>query len=135
MNKTSRNTLLVIALGATTAHAAQDLEEVIVTADFRDSELMTSAASVSVLGELQIEERGAQHLEDVLGAAPNVSWSTGASRRQTSRIAIDHIATDHSPIGIDHIDPAAVADIASRESHRGDGSHIVGDHVVRDGRG
>lgn len=76
----SRNTLLALALGASAAHAADDMEEVIVTADFRQTELMRSAASVSVLGQLQMEERGAQHLEDVLSAAPNVSWSTGASR-------------------------------------------------------
>ena len=76
----SRNTLLALALGVSAAHAADDMEEVIVTADFRQTELMRSAASVSVLGQLQMEERGAQHLEDVLSAAPNVSWSTGASR-------------------------------------------------------
>ncbi|PLW69717.1 TonB-dependent receptor [Pseudohalioglobus lutimaris] len=73
-------TLFALALGASAVQAAEEMEEVIVTADFRQTELMRSAASVSVLGELQIEERGAQHLEDVLSAAPNVSWSTGASR-------------------------------------------------------
>lgn len=71
--------LLVVGL-ATGAFADSELEEVVVTADFRDSQLMTTAASVSVLGELQMAERGARHLEDVLSAAPNVSWSTGASR-------------------------------------------------------
>ncbi|MEH6585928.1 MAG: TonB-dependent receptor [Halioglobus sp.] len=82
----SRKTLLLLAFGATTVHGSEDLEEVIVTADFRSSELMTSAASVSVLGELKIAERGAQHLEDVLSAAPNVSWSTGASRSRFIQI-------------------------------------------------
>lgn len=82
----SRKTLLLLTLGATTVHGTEELEEVIVTADFRSSELMTSAASVSVLGELQIAERGAQHLEDVLSAAPNVSWSTGASRRDRKSV-------------------------------------------------
>lgn len=76
----SRKTILALALGASAAQATEELEEVVVTADFRQTELMRSAASVSVLGALQIEERGAQHLEDVLSAAPNVSWSTGASR-------------------------------------------------------
>ncbi len=76
-----RKTSLAIALSAScTSYAVDELEEVIVTADFRQSELMSSAASVSVLGQLQIEQRGAQHLEDILSAAPNVSWSTGASR-------------------------------------------------------
>lgn len=71
--------LLLLPL-ATAAYSDTALEEVVVTADFRNSQLMTTAASVSVLGELQLAERGARHLEDVLSAAPNVSWSTGASR-------------------------------------------------------
>ncbi|MBT3411519.1 MAG: TonB-dependent receptor plug domain-containing protein, partial [Halieaceae bacterium] len=79
-------TLLVFALGATTVSLADELEEVVVTADFRASELMTNASSVSILGELQMQERGAQHLEDVLSAAPNVSWSTGASRSRFVQI-------------------------------------------------
>ena len=81
MTLNTRKTLLALALAASgAAHGAEELEEIIVTADFRQSELMSAAASISVLGKLQIEERGAQHLEDVLSAAPNVSWSTGASR-------------------------------------------------------
>ncbi|WP_188109628.1 TonB-dependent receptor [Pseudohalioglobus sediminis] len=80
MKTLSRSTLLAIAVAAPGAYSAEELEEIVVTADFRQTQLMTSAASVSVLGELQFEERGAQHLEDVLSAAPNVSWSTGASR-------------------------------------------------------
>jgi iron complex outermembrane recepter protein len=81
MTLNTRKTLFALALAASSAaHGADELEEIIVTADFRQSELMSAAASISVLGKLQIEERGAQHLEDVLSAAPNVSWSTGASR-------------------------------------------------------
>ena len=81
-----RTSIFALALAVHGVQAAEELEEVIVTADFRASALMTSAASVSVLGELQIEERGAQHLEDILSAAPNVSWSTGASRSRFVQI-------------------------------------------------
>ena len=86
MNAFSRTSMLALVLAAQASYANDELEEVIVTADFRHSELMTSAASISVLGELQIEERGAQHLEDILSAAPNVSWSTGASRSRFVQI-------------------------------------------------
>lgn len=89
MNSYSRSLIPALVLAAnavSVSQAADELEEVIVTADFRASELMTSAASVSVLGELQIEERGARHLEDILSAAPNVSWSTGASRSRFVQI-------------------------------------------------
>ena len=62
------------------------LEEIVVTADFRDAGLMSSAASISVLSEALMEERGAQHIEDILSAAPNISWSTGASRSRFIQI-------------------------------------------------
>ena len=86
MNPCSRNSIVALVFAAQAALAVEELEEIIVTADFRASELMTSAASVSVLGEVQIEERGARHLEDILSAAPNVSWSTGASRSRFVQI-------------------------------------------------
>jgi iron complex outermembrane receptor protein len=77
----NRNTLVPLVLAASfSTQAADQLEEVIVSADFRDTQLMTTAGSITVLGPQLFEERGALHLEDVLSAAPNVSWSTGASR-------------------------------------------------------
>ncbi|MFV8817062.1 TonB-dependent receptor [Haliea sp. E17] len=76
-----RSCLLSLALAGTPcAVFAQALEEVVVTADFRPVDLMTSAASVSVIGEPEMAQRSARHLEDILSAAPNVSWSSGASR-------------------------------------------------------
>ena len=55
-------------------------EEIIVTAVFRDTSLMDGAGSVSVLGAELAANRAARHLEDILGIAPNISWSSGASR-------------------------------------------------------
>lgn len=76
--------LTVISLAAMVcanpAGAADVLEEIVVTADFRPADLLNTAASVSVIGELEMAERSARHLEDILSAAPNVSWSSGASR-------------------------------------------------------
>ncbi len=73
--------LFALTLGASSCALASDqLEEIIVTAQFRDSLLMTSVGSISVLDSTVLQERGARHLEDVLSAAPNVSWSAGASR-------------------------------------------------------
>jgi len=81
MKSSTCQSILVLACSVLpVTPASAELEEIIVTADFRHSELMTSAASISVLGALEIGERGAQHLEGILSAAPNVSWSTGASR-------------------------------------------------------
>jgi outer membrane receptor protein involved in Fe transport len=60
--------------------AEGDLEEVIVTAQFRNTELLKSSGSISVVPEAIIFDRGAQHLQDVLNVLPNVNFSSGASR-------------------------------------------------------
>lgn len=60
--------------------AEGELEEVIVTAQFRDTELMKSSGSISVVEQATLFDRGAQHLQDTLNVLPNVSFSSGASR-------------------------------------------------------
>lgn len=55
-------------------------EQVVVTAGFRDQDLMTSAGSTTVLSEAVIEQRAARHLEDVILAVPNVSFTAAGSR-------------------------------------------------------
>ena len=56
------------------------LEEIVVTANFRDSELMQTVGSISVVQDTTIFNRGGQHLEDILNVLPNVNFSSGASR-------------------------------------------------------
>ncbi|WP_028292197.1 TonB-dependent receptor [Oceanobacter kriegii] len=55
-------------------------EEVVVTADFRQADVQTIPEATTVVGEAAIEERSADHLESVLSLAPNVNFSSGASR-------------------------------------------------------
>jgi iron complex outermembrane recepter protein len=62
------------------------LEEIIVTANFRDTALMETVGSVSVIPESTITDRAAQHLEDILNAVPNVTWASGASRSRFVQI-------------------------------------------------
>jgi outer membrane receptor protein involved in Fe transport len=75
---------LLLALPAISVHSQQAdtdvLEEIIVTANYRETSLMNSVGSISVLGQDTISERAAQHLEEVLNAVPNVTWAAGASR-------------------------------------------------------
>ncbi len=72
--------------------AAQDqsseevVEEVVVTAGFRDSDLMNTAASISVIAESVIDSRAAQHLESVLSTAANINYSSGGSRARFVQI-------------------------------------------------
>lgn len=62
------------------------LEEIVVTAKFRDTPLMDAIGSISVLPESTITERAAQHLQDILNAVPNVNWAAGASRARFVQI-------------------------------------------------
>jgi outer membrane receptor protein involved in Fe transport len=55
-------------------------EPIVVTAEFRDRGLLDSSGSTSVIRSDQIDQRNATHLEQVLNLAPNVNFSTGASR-------------------------------------------------------
>ena len=56
------------------------IDEIIVTADFRDSNLLNAAASISVIGSETVDRRQARHLDQLLNLAPNVNFSSGASR-------------------------------------------------------
>jgi len=68
------------------ANEADTLEEIVVTANFRESTLMESVGSISVLPADTITEQAAQHLQDVLNAVPNVTWAAGASRARFVQI-------------------------------------------------
>lgn len=79
--KLHRLAIAVLATGA--AHAQTPptpVEEIIVTADFRQSPLDRIAASISVLDATLIQQKNALHLEDVLLNAPNVNMASGSSR-------------------------------------------------------
>ena len=56
------------------------IEEIFVTAAFRAEPLGRLPASVSVVGAEEIAARAAAHLDDVLGAVPNLNFAKGASR-------------------------------------------------------
>ncbi|WP_461516843.1 TonB-dependent receptor [Porticoccus sp.] len=68
------------ALGAEPTSTSQGFEEVIVTAQFRDISVLETGSSITVIDSDAIERRGATHLEQVLNLAPNVNFSSGASR-------------------------------------------------------
>ena len=60
--------------------ADPQLNEILVTADFRDTTLLTTPASLTVLDKNIIDRRQAKHLAQLLNVAPNVNFSSGASR-------------------------------------------------------
>jgi iron complex outermembrane receptor protein len=74
-----------ISMPANAVSAEQSIESVelapvIVSADFRDSELQTIPASISVVNAEMIDQRNAQHIEEILALVPNVNYASGASR-------------------------------------------------------
>ncbi len=72
--------LLGACLSTSITANAQQLEEVVVTAELLETNALRIPNSVTVIDNALVEERNAQHLEDLLGLAPNVNFTTGASR-------------------------------------------------------
>ena len=66
--------------------SADPIEEVVVTADYRQASINDISASITVLDNELIRRKGAKHLEDVLLDASNVNFSSGASRARFYQI-------------------------------------------------
>jgi outer membrane receptor protein involved in Fe transport len=60
--------------------AAETIDEVVVTADFRERTVTDLPASVTVLNAAEIEDRAVQHFEELIGAIPNFNWSGDGHR-------------------------------------------------------
>jgi len=77
-------TLLAASLAASSALAQESdtvsLDTVQVSADFRELDLQQIPSAITVVGEDDIQNRNADHLESILSLAPNVNFSAGASR-------------------------------------------------------
>ena len=56
------------------------LERITVSSDFRSSSIDKISASVSVISDLNIQQRQAQHLEEILAVGANINFASGASR-------------------------------------------------------
>lgn len=74
--------LLLLTLGA---HSAT-IDEIIVKGDLREGRLLDLPVSVTVIDDSAIRNRSATHLEEVLNIAPNVNFSSGASRSRFFQI-------------------------------------------------
>ena len=71
---------IILSVLASASAAEQTIEEIIVTSDFRDLSLLETTASITILDSNKISQRNAKHLEQLLNIAPNVNFSSGASR-------------------------------------------------------
>ncbi len=70
----------ITSLMAASGASAEELDTVMVNADFRPAEIQSSTSSVTVVSPAETQKRSAQHLENVLNLAPNVNSASGGSR-------------------------------------------------------
>ena len=66
-------------LGSAPAAAAEVLEEVVVTAQFREQRLQDTPIAISALSAAALEQKGARDIADAASLAPNVALSRGAA--------------------------------------------------------
>ena len=60
--------------------AAGTIDEIIVTADFRERSAQDLPASITVFDAGEIEQRAVQHFEELVTAVPNLNWSGDGHR-------------------------------------------------------
>jgi len=77
---------LLAFTGCTNALVADEIPEIVVTAQLRDTALENVPSSVTVLAERAITQREAQHLEEIVATSPNVNLSAGSSRARFIQI-------------------------------------------------
>ena len=79
------NSLGLLLFFAAYAHS-NDIPEIVVTADLRQSTTMETASSLTIVSEQVIEARSAQHFEDIINSIPNVNFSSGSNRARFFQI-------------------------------------------------
>ena len=65
---------------------SNDIPEIVVTADLRQSTTMETASSLTIVSEQVIEARSAQHFEDIINVIPNVNFASGSNRARFFQI-------------------------------------------------
>lgn len=66
--------------------AQEVLEEIIVTADFRERTASELPASISILDEQTVREAAVQHFEELIQLVPNLNWSGDGHRARYLQI-------------------------------------------------
>jgi iron complex outermembrane receptor protein len=78
--------LVVSSIASAQIESTAEIEEIVVTADYRQASINDISTSITVLTDKLIQRKGAQHLEDLLADAANVNLSSGASRARFYQI-------------------------------------------------
>ena len=78
--------LFALIFDATVAVAAETIDEIVVTADFRGRSATDLPASVTVFDAAQVEELAVQHFEELINVVPNLNWSGDGHRARYFQI-------------------------------------------------
>ena len=99
---------------------AKNLETITVTSDFRQQSLQNTPASLSVLTDIEIKQRNAKHLEELVAVSPNVNFASGSQRARYYQIrGIGERSQFQEPINpsvgviIDDVDFTGIGSVAS----------------------
>lgn len=98
----------------------ENLETITVTSDFRQQSLQNTPASLSVLTDIEIKQRNAKHLEELVAVSPNVNFASGSQRTRYYQIrGIGERSQFQEPINpsvgviIDDVDFTGIGSVAS----------------------
>lgn len=78
--------LLAFSVSSVLVLADEILDEIIVTADFRQRSAAELPSSISVLDAEQIDKRAVQHFEELVFSVPNLNWSGDGHRARYFQI-------------------------------------------------
>jgi outer membrane receptor protein involved in Fe transport len=113
------STALITSLNAQ-ADDTETLEVITVSSDCRQPNLSKTPASLSVLTDIDIKQRNAQHLEELIAASPNVNFASGSQRARYYQIrGIGERSQFQEPINpsvgmiIDGVDFTGIGSIAN----------------------
>ncbi|MDJ0749720.1 MAG: TonB-dependent receptor [Woeseiaceae bacterium] len=82
----ARRLLALFLIFSTAASAAEAIDEIVVTADFRTRLASEIAGSVSVIDTAFIEQASTQHFEELVNVVPNLNWSGDGHRARYFQI-------------------------------------------------
>ena len=102
------------------ASKTDNLEIITVTSDFRQQSLQNAPTSMSVLTDIEIKQRNAKHLEELIAVSPNVNFASGSQRARYYQIrGIGERSQFQEPINpsvgmiIDEVDFTGIGSVAS----------------------
>ena len=84
--QSTRRCAIALACLAPAVVAAESLEEIVVTADYRERTLAELPLSISVIDAATIKGSAVQHFEELIAIVPNMNWSGDGHRARYLQI-------------------------------------------------